>query len=150
MITFIRTNSEHKDLTPLLAQLDANLAVNDGDEHAFFAQFNKLNTIKHVVIVYLQGKAVGCGAIKYFNEEAMEIKRVFVSPEARNMGIASLIMVELEKWTLELGCKACVLETGIKQLEAVKLYPKLGYKEIPKYEPYVGQALSICFEKKLP
>lgn len=149
MITLKRTDSENADFRHLLTFLDANLAANDGDEHWFFAQFNTLDDIKHVVIAYQENTPVGCGAIKAYSTAQAEVKRVFVAEQARNRGIASQIMHELEQWAKELGFTECILETGIKQLEAVQLYPKLGYHNIPNYEPYVGVALSVCFAKML-
>jgi putative acetyltransferase len=51
-INIIRTNSSNKDFAELVKQLDADLAVRDGDEHAFYHQFNKIDMIKHVVVLY--------------------------------------------------------------------------------------------------
>jgi putative acetyltransferase len=149
MLKLIRTTSDNPDFRHLLTFLDANLAENDGDEHWFFEQFNKLDNIKHVIVAYQNEKPVGCGAIKAYNTSQAEVKRVFVSETGRNKGIASQIMQALEHWAKELGFTECILETGIKQLEAVQLYPKLGYNKIPNYEPYVGVALSVCFGKML-
>jgi len=149
MITLKRTNSDNPDFINLLTFLDANLAENDGDEHWFFEQFNTLDDIKHVVVAYQNEKPVGCGSIKAYNTSQAEVKRVYVAEDARNRGIASQIMHELEHWAKELGFTECILETGIKQLEAVQLYPKLGYRNISNYEPYVGVALSVCFGKLL-
>jgi len=92
---------------------------------------------------------VGCGAIKYFNEEAMEIKRMFVLPKYRGRGFSSAILRELELWTKELNCRSCILETGKRNPEAVMLYKKKGYLPIPNYEPYVGIENSLCFKKEL-
>lgn len=149
MITLNRTTAKNPDFAYLLTFLDANLAENDGDEHWFFAQFNKLDDIKHVVIAYQENKPIGCGAIKKYSTTQAEVKRVFVDEKARNKGVASQIMHELETWAKELGFASCILETGIKQLEAISFYPKIGYQKIPNYEPYVGVALSVCFSKIL-
>ena len=110
-----RTNSENPDFQKLVVELDKDLARRDGDEHAFFAQFNKIAAIKHVVLLYDGERAVGCGAIKEYEEGAMEVKRMFVPPEKRGMGLASLVLKELENWARELGYHRCILETGKKQ-----------------------------------
>lgn len=147
MITIKRTNSDDSDFQLLVTELDKELAIRDGEEHSFYAQFNKIDAIKHVVVAYDNDVAVGCGAIKIFDENSMEVKRMFVPLEGRGKGIASIVLLELQKWTLELGYKKCVLETGYNQPEAIRLYEKNGYGKIPNYGQYIGIENSICFEK---
>jgi putative acetyltransferase len=149
MIQLIRTSSDNQDFVDLVKVLDVYLAEKDGDDHSFYAQYNKLNTIKHVIVAYENGKAVGCGAIKEYEPGIMEVKRMFTSPEVRGKGIATKILAELEKWASELSYKKCILETGSKQTEAVGLYKKNGYKIIPNYGQYAGVEDSFCFEKEL-
>jgi len=149
MLQFIRTNTENQDFIDLITQLDAGLRITDGEAHWFFNQYNKLDDIQHTLVAYHGEKPVGCGAIKFFNKDTLEIKRMFVLPKTRGQGIASQILIELEKWTVELGFKKCILETGIMLKPAIALYKKHGYKNIPNYHPYVGQELSVCFEKLL-
>lgn len=84
----IRTNSDNFDFRELVKELDADLKIRDGDKHSFFAQFNKIDLIKHVVIAYIDEKAVGCGAIKNYSDDTMEVKRMYVNP---------LEEIELEK-----------------------------------------------------
>ena len=79
----------------------------------------------------------------------MEVKRMFVSPEGRNKGIGTLILSELESWASELSYTKCILETGKKQPEAIRLYDKNGYTLIPNYGQYAGIANSVCFEKNI-
>ena len=143
----IRTNSENIDFIKLVKLLDLGLQKTDGDEYSFYAQFNKLDSIKHVAIVYENKIPVGCGAIKQFDEKTMEIKRMFTSPNYRGKGIASLILGELEKWATELSFHKCILETGVKQPDAIGLYYKNGYELISNYSQYKGAINSICFEK---
>lgn len=147
--TLIHTNSENPDFIQLVALLDAELAIRDGDEHPFFAQFNKIDKINEVVLAYLDEKAVGCGAIKAYAPGIVEIKRMFVRPEARGQGIAADLLAELENWAKALHYKKCILETGVKQPEAIRLYEKCGYTRIPNYPPYEETATSRCFEKSL-
>jgi GNAT superfamily N-acetyltransferase len=145
----IRTNSKHKDFKRLVKKLDAYLKITDGDEHEFYNQFNHIDVLKEVVVCYENADAVGCGAIKNFDIAAAEIKRMFVVSEKRGVGIAQKIVTELEVWAEELGYKKCVLETGTRQIEAVKLYQKCGYTIIPNYGQYRHMENSICFQKKL-
>jgi putative acetyltransferase len=149
MITFKRTDSDDNDFINLVKLLDAELAIVDGKEHTFYSQFNKIDSIKYVIVAYSDSIPMGCGAIKRFSEGAMEIKRMFVLPEARKKGIASGVLNELERWAFELGSVKCVLETGKRQKDAVSLYTKNSYKSIPNYGQYVGVENSICFEKEL-
>jgi len=149
MIEIVRTSSENKDFTDLVKLLDADLAERDGDDHAFYHQFNNIDVIKHAVVLYENEKPLGCGAIKEFNATTMEVKRMYTSPESRGKGIATKILLELETWTKELSYEKCVLETGKRQPEAVQLYAKSGYKMIPNYGQYAGIENSICFEKSI-
>lgn len=149
MIQLVRTNSEHNDFINLVKQLDAYLKTTDGDEHDFYNQFNSIESLNHVVIAYIDNKAVGCGAFKTFNTNATEIKRMYTIPEARGKGIASAILSGLEQWTLELGYSSTVLETGKRQTEAVNFYKKCNYTIIPNYGQYKDMENSLCFKKIL-
>jgi putative acetyltransferase len=149
MLTIKRTNSEDPDFKCLVRLLDAELAIADGEDHAFYSQFNKIDKIKYVVMTYENGIPTGCGAIKEFGKNTMEVKRMFVSADKRNKGFATRILTELEKWAGELSCTKCILETGKRQPDAIGLYKKNGYKSIPNYGQYVGVENSVCFEKEL-
>ncbi len=149
MITTIRTNSENQDFRELVKHLDADLAIRDGSEHAFYAQFNKVDMIKYAIVAYYKNQPVGCGAIKELSTDSMEVKRMYTSPESRGKGIASTVLKELEKWAAELSYKKCLLETGKKQPEAIALYLKSKYNIIPNYGQYAGVENSLCFEKEL-
>ena len=149
MIKIIRTDSDNKDFIELVKYLDADLAVKDGDQHSFYNQFNKIDKIKYVVIVYENDKAAGCGAIKEYAPGIVEIKRMYTSPESRGKGIATKVLNELEIWATELSYKKCILETGKKQPEAIGLYKKNGYKLISNYGQYAGIENSLCFEKEM-
>lgn len=149
MIALKRTNSEDPDFIKLVWLLDADLARRDGEEHAFYAQFNKIDKIRYVVLAYEEEKAVGCGAIKEHGPDTMEVKRMYVAPESRGKGVAGRILTELESWATDLGYTACVLETGKKQPEAIALYQKYGYQVIDNYGQYTGVENSVCFRKQV-
>ena len=149
MIKLKRTNSSNKDFIKLIKYLDADLAVRDGEEHSFYHQFNNIDVIKYVVVLYENNQPIACGAIKHHTSNTMEIKRMYTSLNSRGKGIATLILIELEHWSAELGYKKCALETGEKQPEAIQLYVKNGYQIIPNYGQYMGTENSLCFEKKL-
>ena len=149
MITTKRTNSDNKDFVELVKLLDADLARRDGSEHSFYAQFNKIDKIKYVVVAYELDEPVGCGAIKEYSPNIVEVKRMYTSPGNRGKGIATKILIELEKWAAELSYEKCILETGKRQSEAVALYKKNGYQLIPNYGQYAGIENSLCFEKEM-
>lgn len=144
-----RTDAGNPDFIELVRHLDAELAIRDGDDHAFYNQFNQLNQIRQAVVAYHDGRAVGCGALKPLEAGVMEVKRMFVLPEWRGQGIASKVLAELEGWAVELGMHACCLETGQNQPEAIALYFKSGYERIPNYSQYAGVGNSLCFKKQL-
>lgn len=149
MLTLQRTTSEDLSFRELVAALNADLAVRNGDANDFFAQFNGLAGLECVVIAYESGIAVGCGAAKPFDSNASEIKRMFVLPGKRGNGIAGAVLAAIEGWCTELGYRKCILETGQKQPEAIRLYQKSGYQQISNFGPYVGVEDSLCFEKHL-
>ena len=146
-ISVKRTDSESEEFIQLVALLDTDLAKRNGEEQSFYKQFNKLDLISNVVVVSDDSRPVGCGAIKAFGSDTMEVKRMFTLSDQRGKGIASLVLKELEQWARELGYKKLVLETGIKQVEAIALYQKNSYTRIPNYGQYIGIENSVCFEK---
>lgn len=145
----IRTDSSHHDFAGLVNKLDAELAIIDGDEHAFYAQYNGIDMIRHAVVLYVDEKAVACGAIKTLDDASMEVKRMYTLPEERGKGFASATLRELESWAAELGYSSCKLETGSRQPDAIALYTKQGYAVIPNYGQYAGVENSVCFEKRI-
>lgn len=149
MFTCTRTDSTNTDFKMLVNQLDRYLMGINGDDHDFFDQFNKIDNIRHVVVLYLDGQPAGCGAIKEYEPGIMEVKRMFVPPATRGKGLATAVLKELEAWAAELGYEKCILETGDIMPDAIALYKKNGYSSIPNYGQYVGVASSVCFEKLL-
>ena len=149
MIAIRRTTSENSDFAELVKHLDAELKIRDGDDHAFYAQFNKTATLQEVVVAYDGNEPVGSGAIRKYTPDTAEIKRMYVIPSRRGEGIASQILAALETWCVELGYKMAILETGKNQPEAIALYHKNNYHLIDNYGQYQKMELSVCFEKNL-
>lgn len=149
MIKIIRTNSKHSDFANLVKELDAYLKITDGDEHDFYNQFNAIKSLNHVVLVFKNDTAIGCGAFKPYDKKSVEIKRMFVNSDAREFGVGRQILSALENWAKEIGYASCVLETGKRQTEAVAFYKKCNYKNIPKYGQYQNMDNSLCFKKEL-
>ena len=147
MIRLVRTDSSNNDFVELVKLLDKELQIRDGSEHSFYSQYNKIDKIKNVVVAFYNNTAVGCGAIKEYENGIMEVKRMFVKDEYRSKGIATDVLIELEKWAKELGYSKCILETGHAQPEAIHLYKKNNYSVIPNYGQYAGVVNSVCMEK---
>ena len=148
-INLLRTDSDNADFRALVALLDADLRIRDGAEHAFYAQFNKIDKIRHAVVAYQDEKAVGCGAFREYEPGVAEIKRMYVSEQMRGRGIAGMILAELESWAKELDFSECILETGVKQPEAIGLYKKHGYQTMPSYGQYLNVENSVCMRKPI-
>ena len=147
MTIFTRTDSNNPDFKNLVNLLDADLKIRDGDEHAFYAQFNKITTIRNAIVCYIDDNAIGCGAFRAYDQTKVEIKRMFVLPNYRGHGIGFNILKELELWAAELNYTVCILETGKKQPEAIHLYQKAGYSIIPGYGQYLHVENSVCMMK---
>lgn len=144
-----RTTSENSDFQNLVVALDKVLAEFDGDDHAFYAQFNKTAGLKNVVVCYENNQAIGCGAFRPYDEKTVEIKRMYTKPESRGKGVASQILAELEIWAAEENYSFAILETGEKQTDAISLYQTKGYAVIPNYGQYENIDNSICMQKNI-
>jgi putative acetyltransferase len=147
MFQVVRTTSDNPDFQKLVAELDAILAIMDGEEHAFFSQFNSLDAIKNVVLCYENEMAVGCGAFKKYDSKTAEIKRMFVVPDFRGKRIATKILSELELWATELDFSEVILETGTNNPNAIALYQKSGFIISGNYGNYIGVKSSCCMKK---
>jgi putative acetyltransferase len=95
------------------------------------------------------GGAVGCGGVCRFDDTRAELKRMYVAPQSRGLGLGRRLLEELEAQARRLGYLGVVLETGDLQVEALGLYASAGYEPVPCYPPYSERSLSLCFEKTL-
>lgn len=145
----VMTDSQNADFIKLIKQLDEDLVGRYGELQKKYIQHNQIDSIKDVVIVYKNGEPVACGAFKKFDNHSVEVKRVFVKKENRRQGLSRLVMSILEETARNKGYDYAVLETGQRQYEALSLYKNLGYKIIPNYGPYIGNANSVCMKKHL-
>ena len=93
MLTIKRTTSDNPDFEKLVVQLDAYLAVLDGEDHAFYAQFNKSSLLKNALIVYENEISIAIGAYKEYDAETAEMKRMFTLLEHRGKGIATKVRI---------------------------------------------------------
>jgi putative acetyltransferase len=95
------------------------------------------------------GRAVGCGGIARFDDTRGEVKRMYVVPEARGLGLGKHLLAELESQARAFGYTRLVLETGDRQEAALALYLRAGFVRRPCWPPYDSRELSFCFEKPL-
>jgi GNAT superfamily N-acetyltransferase len=149
MTEFVRTTSENADFRNLINALDEDLYRRNGEAQLQYRQYNQVDLIDHVVVVYFEGNPVGCGCYKRFDDQTVEMKRMFVLPEMRGKQLAAQMLQELEKWAIEEGNTGAVLETGHRQVEAIRLYTVAGYSLIENYGQYIGMEESICYWKEL-
>ncbi|HKY55376.1 MAG TPA: GNAT family N-acetyltransferase [Anaerolineales bacterium] len=149
-ITFQRSNNSNPDFQKFCEELDKEFWIRYPDSQQNFEPYNKVNESARIILAYDGNSPVGCGCFRPVKDSiSVEIKRMYVRPECRGAGIARRILAELEKWAGEEGYSLSILETGIKQPEAIALYLRTGYQQIPNYPPYVDVAESICMKKQL-
>jgi putative acetyltransferase len=148
-ISIIRTQSSNDDFRDLVFQLDKDLYNRYQSIQNVYDKLNKIESIDTVVVAYVNGQPIGCGCFREFVSKTVEIKRMFVKSDYRGLGISKLILIDLENWAKDLGFSKAILETGIKQPEAIGLYEKTGYLLVANYGQYKNIRTSVCFEKTL-
>jgi len=99
------------------------------------------------LVAYAGDVAVGCGAVRLIEPHVAEIKRMYVPHARRGRGIAKQLLAALESHASLLGARRLVLETGERQPEAIALYRRAGFEEIPRFGEYVDSPLSVCMGK---
>lgn len=148
-IKFIRSTSVNPDFMSMVNALDEDLNQRNGDIQRQYDQYNKIDHINHAIVIYVEGEPVGCGCFKRFDDQTVEMKRMFVFPEMRGKQLAAQMLHELEKWAIEEGNTSAVLETGRRQVEAQRLYSIAGYFRTENYGQYLGMDDSLCYRKEL-
>ena len=147
---WITCDGSNEDFNFMCRRLDEDLDRRLGREkRSPYVQFNGTENISEVMLVYNENRPAASGAIRKYDKDTMELKRIFVAPEFQGKGIGTKLVHNLEEWAKTLGCTKVILETGSCLIEACGLYKKLGYKVIPNYGPYENMADSLCMEKDL-
>ena len=150
MFRLDRASPDHEDFQYLIGLLDQDLWNRYPETQQFFAPFNRIKLDANAIVAYSEDLPVGCGCYRTTeNGNVVEIKRMFVKPEARGQGIAKAVLSALEQWARDEGKRRAILETGTNQPEAISLYKKLGYEVIDLFEPYVDSDESVCMGKDL-
>ena len=138
------------DATALIAELDAHLEPLYAREsrHGFSVQKLIADGVAFFVIRD-NGAAAGCGGIKLVGTEYGEIKRMYVRPAFRGLGLGKLMLDHLADYAKHRGITVLRLETGIHQHAAIRLYEREGFQRIAPFGPYREDPVSLCYEKRI-
>jgi putative acetyltransferase len=148
-IVIKRTNSNDPDFQLLVSHLDHELWNELKEDQSTYDQYNKVPDLPTVVVIYIDEKPVASGCYKQYDDNTVEIKRMFVEKDYRGKGISKLILIEVERWAIESGFRFAILETSIHFKAAQSLYTKAGYNIIENYDQYAGLEESVCMKKEL-
>jgi ribosomal protein S18 acetylase RimI-like enzyme len=99
------------------------------------------------IVARLDGIPAGCGGVLLAGTEYGELKRMYVRPQFRGLGLGKRMLEHLADYTRRRGVTVLRLETGIHQVEAIGLYTQYGFHRIPPFGPYREDPVSLCFEK---
>jgi putative acetyltransferase len=151
-ITIAPEAFDSPDARRLVAALDAHLSSRYADEERHGPNLKPQHIAPGLgtfVIARVNGRAVGCGALRKLDETTAEVKRMYVEPELQGKGVGRQILETLEAVALELGMHRLVLETGIYQAEAIALYRRAGFRPIRCWGEYETTLTSVCFDKTI-
>jgi GNAT superfamily N-acetyltransferase len=140
------------DARALMAALDAHLSERYPPEQRFGPNIRAEQTEAGrgvFLVARVEGRPVGCGAIRLLGGGDAEVKRMWVDPALRGQGVARAVLARLEEKALELGATRLVLETGIHQTEAIGLYRSGGFETVDCWGEYTGVPTSLCLAKPI-
>ena len=149
IITARCVNTAHPDFIGLIRELDNEMYQKYGEVYLSYMPHNTPADLLLAVVVCCNGLPVACGGLKRLDTSSAELKRIFVSPRFRRVGLAQRAIRELEDAALLQGYSRIVLETGTDMNAAISLYKKLGYNMTDNYGPYVGDSACVCMAKRL-
>lgn len=145
-----RDRPDTPDATSLISELEAHLASRYPAESRHGFSVDKL-LAEGVAFFVLRadGTPACCGGIKLVGDVYGEIKRMYVRPTFRGSGFSKLMLDHLAGYARSHNINLLRLETGIYQQEAIGLYERMGFVQIPPFGPYTDDPLSRCYEKRL-
>lgn len=150
-VTIIEERPDSADALKLLTELDAALWLMPyppESRHAFTVE-KLLREQVAFFVVRLDGTPAACGGIKLFGVDYAEVKRMYVRPAFRRLGLGKAILNHLAGYARERQIDLLRLETGIYQTEAIGLYERWGFARRPPFGEYREDPLSVYFEKLL-
>ena len=142
-------DADSQDFKMLTEKLDVYYIELVGEVHLRYAPFNDPKNFACRVVLYEKNAPIACGCWKAVDSLSAEIKRIYVLPEHRRKGAASMIVRVLEDDIVSSGRKHIVLETARTTPDSEALYLSLGYQEIDYYGSPAGAENCLCFEKYL-
>jgi GNAT superfamily N-acetyltransferase len=101
------------------------------------------------LIAYRDNTPLACGAVRLLSPERAEVKRMYVEPASRGLGVGRHMLDALEEEARQLGARELVLETGGRQPEAIALYSRAGFSRIDAFGDYEKSPLSVCMRKTI-
>ena len=138
------------DAMLLIDELEAYLAPQYPIESRHGYSVEKLIQQKVAFFVMRQdGVPAGCGGVQLFGRDYGEVKRMYVRPQFRGLGLAKLMLHRLAEYAVAQGVSILRLETGIYQTEAIGLYERWGFQRIPPFGDYQADPLSLFYEKHI-
>lgn len=152
-IVFRRTDLAAEVSRSLITDLNAELSDLDAEPGANHFRLDPAEVAEGrgiFLVVYRHGEPAGCGAFRRIDDEIAELKRMYIAPSARGLGLGRRLVQALEVEARALGVRRLVLETGFRQVAALALYRKTGFEPIPLFGEYcLTPATSICLGKDL-
>jgi len=138
------------DASALIDELESHLASLYPSESRHGYSVEKLLRNGVALFVIREGEVpAGCGGVQIFGTEYGELKRMYVRPNFRGLGLGKLILNHLAGYALQRGVSLLRLETGIYQTEAIGLYEASGFQRVPPFGEYREDPLSLFFEKRI-
>ena len=138
------------DAAALIAELDAHLEplYPRASRHGFSVEKLIADSVAFFVI-RVDAAPAGCGGIKLFDTEYAELKRMYVRPQFRGLGLGTLLLEHLAAYARDHGVGILRLETGVHQHAAIALYERTGFQRIPPFGDYREDPVSRCYEKRI-
>jgi putative acetyltransferase len=146
----VEERPDSADAVQLIDELESHLAPLYPQESRHGFSVEKL--LREGVAFFVtrhHGIPAGCGGIKFFATKYGEVKRMYVRPAYRGLGLGKLMLNHLAEYSRQHGVMLLRLETGIHQTEAINLYARFGFQRIRPFGAYREDPLSVFFEKHL-
>ena len=150
MVTITIESPRQPDVLELLREGDDFALALYPAENYYGLNIDALEKPGVALLVARDGATVvGTAALVDNGDATAELKRMFVSPSARGLGVGSLLLGAVEDRARDSGIRVLRLETGLPQAAAIAFYEKHGFAHIPQFGQYVGDPTSVCMEKAL-
>lgn len=142
---------DSSDALALIGELDAHLGSRSyprESRHGYSVQKLLREAVAFFIARY-DGASAGCGGVQVYGVEYAEVKRMYVRPTFRGMGLGKLMLNHLAEYARQRGAAILRLETGIHELAAIGLYESFGFRRRPPFGEYRDDPFSLYYEKDL-